>query len=881
MTEEKNKKSPKKSETEQKSKSGSIIARPIVEEMEQSYLDYAMSVIIARALPDVRDGLKPVHRRIIYAMGEMGLTHGARYTKSAKIVGEVLGKYHPHGDMAVYDTIVGMAQSFKMNHTLVDGQGNFGSIDGDAAAAPRYTEARLDAISSEMLADIEKGTVAFAPNYDNTLKEPTVLPTKVPNLLLNGTVGIAVGMATNIPPHNLGEVCDGITHLIDNPEASIEELMRFVKGPDFPTYGTIHGVEGVKNAFATGHGKIIIRGEAEVEEDGKGFRIIVSSIPFQVNKSDLITKIANLVKEKKLEGITDLRDESDRTKSVRIVIELKSTAYPKKILNRLYDLTALQTAFHINMLALVDRIQPRVLNLRAILSQFISHRFEVITRRTKYDLERARERAHILEGLKKALDHIDEIIQTIKKSESREDAQKNLITKFKFSELQSNAILEMRLSALAALERRKVEDELAEKKKLIEELAAILADEKKIFAIIKKETQELKNKFATPRKTKILVQELGTFKTEDLIPNEAVIVTLTEGNYIKRAPADAYRKQGRGGKGIIGQTLKEEDNVLQMESTETHDDIYFFTDHGKVYSSKVFEIPTSSRQARGQAIVNLIQISPEENVTAMLTLSNKSATSDKYFCMGTKYGVVKKTKIDAYKNIRKTGLIAVKLRDKDELRFINITSGHDYVVMVTRNGQGIVFNETDIRSMGRSAAGVMGIRLKVNDEVISMNTFSQEKELAQKFDLVTVLENGFGKRTPIIKYFPTQKRGGYGVRASKTSDRTGKVVEALITDNPKQDLILVSKSGQVIRIPLKSAKLLGRDTQGVRLMKLGANGAVASVSAIEEKSDEEQNLPENKQDTGELTQNTSVKEVQGKVDIGKLDVNYYDKGKNG
>lgn len=820
---------------EQKAKASSIIPRPIVEEMEQSYLDYAMSVIIARALPDVRDGLKPVHRRIIYAMGEMGLTSGAKFTKSAKIVGEVLGKYHPHGDMAVYDTIVGMAQSFKMNHILIDGQGNFGSIDGDAAAAPRYTEARLAAISEQMLSDIEKDTVEFAPNYDNTLKEPTVLPTKVPNLLLNGTVGIAVGMATNIPPHNLGEICDAIVHLVDNPEAEIEELMQFVKGPDFPTGATIHGVEGIKNAFATGHGKIILRGEAEIVEEKRGFQIIISSIPFQVNKSDLITKIANLVKEKKIEGISDLRDESDRTKSVRVVIELKSTAYPKKILNRLYDLTPLQSSFHINMLALVDRIQPRVLNLRSILQQFINHRFDVITRRTKYDLARAKERAHILEGLKKALDHIDEIIQTIKKSENRDAAAKNLISKFAFSAAQANAILDMRLSALAALERKKVEDELANILKLIDELTAILADEKKIYAIIKEETKELKDKFATTRKTKIISAELGSFRAEDLIPNEAVMVTLTEGNYVKRVAQDVYRKQGRGGKGIIGTSLKEEDNVLQMESAQTHDDIFFFTNMGKVYSSKVFEIPAASRQAKGQAIVNLIQISPEEIVTAMLIIPKASQTAEDYFCMGTKYGVVKKTKIAAYKNIRKTGLIAVKLRDKDELRFINVTSGNDYVVMVTRNGQGIVFNEADIRSMGRSAAGVMGIRLKPADEVISMHTFSQEESQANRFDLVTILENGFGKRTPIIKHFPTQKRGGYGVRASKTSDKTGKVVEAIITDNPKQDLILVSKTGQIIRIPLKSAKLLGRDTQGVRLMKLGKADKVASVSAIEEK----------------------------------------------
>lgn len=854
---------------EPKPRDSNIIPRPIVEEMEQSYLDYAMSVIIARALPDVRDGLKPVHRRIIYAMGEMGLTHGAKYTKSAKIVGEVLGKYHPHGDMAVYDTIVGMAQPFKMNHILVDGQGNFGSVDGDSAAAPRYTEARLAALSSEMLSDIEKETVKFAPNYDNTLKEPTVLPTKVPNLLLNGTVGIAVGMATSIPPHNLGEICDGIDHLIDNPEATLEDLMQFVRGPDFPTYGTIHGTEGIKNAFATGHGKIIIRGEAAIEEDKKEFRIIISSIPFQVNKADLISKIANLVKEKKVEGITDLRDESDRTKSVRIVIELKSTAYPKKILNRLYDLTTLQTALHINMLALVDQIQPRVLNLRAILGQFIAHRFEVVTLRTKFDLERAKERAHILEGLKRALDHIDEIIQIIKKSANREDAQKNLIAKFKFSAAQSNAILDMRLSALAALERKRVEDELAQMLKLIDELTAILKDEKRVYTIIKKETADLKNKYATERKTKIIASEIGSFSVEDLVPNESVIVTLTEGNYVKRVALDAYRKQARGGKGTIGTTLKEEDTVQQMETAQTHDEIFFFTNLGKIYSSHVFDIPAATRQAKGQAIVNLIQISQDEQVTAMLIIPKGQKTQDQYFCMGTKAGVVKKTLIDAYKNIRKTGLIAVKLRDKDELRFISVTSGDDYVVMVTRNGQGIVFNESDIRAMGRSAAGVMGIRLKASDEVIAMATFGQENELAQKFELLTVLENGFGKRTPIIKHFPTQKRGGYGVRASKTNDKTGKVVGAIIFDNPKQDLIQVSKSGQIIRIPLKSAKLLGRDTQGVRLMRLHSGDKVASVSAV--KIDSPDIEP------AKTAAPTKKKDVE--IDLKSIEVHYYDTGK--
>ncbi|MDH4358628.1 MAG: DNA gyrase subunit A [Candidatus Berkelbacteria bacterium] len=870
MKDQKNQNPKQDSTKETKGKSSSIIPRPIVEEMEKSYLDYAMSVIIARALPDVRDGLKPVHRRIIYAMGEMGLSSGSRYTKSAKIVGEVLGKYHPHGDMAVYDTLVGMAQPFRINHPLVDGQGNFGSIDGDGAAAPRYTEAKLERYGEKMLEDIEKNTVDFSSNYDNTLKEPTVLPTKIPNLLVNGTVGIAVGMATNIPPHNLSEICDGIIQLIEKPELTVEELMQYIKGPDFPTAGTIFGVEGIKNASATGHGKIIIRGEAEVIEDKKNFKIHISSIPFQVNKADLITKIAQLVKEKKLEGIADIRDESDRTKSVSIIVELKSTAYPKKVLNRLYDLTPLQISYHINMLALVERIQPRILNIRRILIEFINHRREVVKRRTQFDLERAKERAHILEGLKKALDHIDEIIKTIKGSENREVALANLVKKYEFTKIQANAILDMRLSALAALERKKVENELKEKLKLIEELTAILASEEKILKIIRDETNEIKEKFGRPRQTKIIAEEIGQFKVEDLIPNEPVVVTLTEGNYIKRVAVDAYRKQGRGGKGVVGTTLKEKDKVLQMQSAKTHDDIYFFTNLGKVFSSKIHEIPPSSRQARGQAIVNLIQIQPDEYVTAMLIIPKNANIADKYFTMGTKGGVVKRTRIGAYSNIRKTGLIAVRLREKDELRFIDITCGNDYVMMVTRDGQGIIFSEEEIRPMGRSAAGVIGIRLKSSDEVISMGTFSQDQPQASQFEVVTVLENGLGKRTQILKHFPTQKRGGYGVRTSKTSQKTGKVVEAFITNNPKQDLILVSISGQAIRIPLKSAKLLGRDTQGVRLMKLGLSDKLASVSAVEEQAE----IKEIK--VAFPDQAKFGKADKGEIKLKDLDVKYYD-----
>jgi len=852
-----------------KTEFGEIANHSIVDEIEKSYLDYAMSVIVSRALPDARDGLKPVHRRIIFSMGEMNLTAGSKFTKSAKIVGEVLGKYHPHGDMAVYDTMVGMAQDFKMNHTLVDGQGNFGSMDGDPAAAPRYTEARMSKIAEEMLNDIEKNTVDFVPNYDNTLKEPSVLPTKIPNLLVNGTVGIAVGMATNIPPHNLGELCDGLIYLADNPEATVDELMQFIKGPDFPTGGTIHGSEGIKNAFATGRGKIIIRGEAEISETKKGFQIIISSIPFQVNKSDLIAKIANLVKEKKIDGVSEIRDESDRNTKVRILIELRSNAYPKKVLNKIYSLTPLQTAFHINMLALIEKIQPRILNLRAALKEFIAHRNEVVRRRVQFDLDRAKERAHILEGLKSALDHIDEIISLIRKSQSREEAFKNLISKFKFTGVQANAILDMRLSALAALERKRIEDELNEKLKLIDELDAILKDEKKVLKIIKEEIIEIKEKYSRPRQTKIIDQEIGDFKAEDLIPNESVVVTLTQGNYIKRVSVDAYRKQARGGKGIVGITPKEEDQVIQMEIASTHDSVFFFTNLGKVFYQKVFEIPASSRQARGNAIVNLIQISPEEKVTAMLIIPKGEKIEGKLFLMATKNGVVKRTSVSAYSNIRKTGLIAIKLKDKDELRFIKITSGDDYVVMVTNNGKGILFKEKEIRTMGRSAAGVMGIRLRSEDEVISTSAFSSDPSLGQKYELITVLENGFGKRTLIIKNFPLQKRGGYGVIASRNSEKTGKVIEAIITNDVNQDLILASKCGQVIRIPMKAAKQLGRDTQGVRLMRLTQKDKIASVSAV--KTEEEvliSEMPSN-------PENPDDKKTEQKSEK-KLEINYYD-----
>lgn len=814
---------------------GYIKPRHIEREMQDSYLDYAMSVIVARALPDVRDGLKPVHRRILYAMGEMGLQHNHRHTKSAKIVGEVLGKFHPHGDLAVYDTLVRMAQNFAMRYTLVDGQGNFGSMDGDSAAAMRYTEARMRAISEELLADIDKDTIDFVDNYDGTLKEPPVLPTKVPQLLLNGSVGIAVGMATNIPTHNLSEVADAVIYRIDHPETDSEGLMEFVKGPDFPTGGSIHGVEGIKAAYSTGRGKIVIRGIADIEETKKGgWRILISELPYQVNKAELIVRMAELVKSKKIEGISDLRDESDRTQGVRIIVELKSNAHPKKVLNQLFEMTALQTAFHVNILALVNGIEPRILTLGQVIDEFIKHRQIVVERRTKFLLARAEERAHILEGLKIALNNIDEVIATIKKSATKEAAQKALMEKFHLSQPQALAILDMRLSALAALERQKVEDDLADKKKLITELKAILADEVRVLAIIKEETLDIKERFGDKRRTKIIRQELGSFSAEDLIPNETVLVTLTKSNYIKRLPVDTYKKQGRGGKGIVGMATKEEDVVEHLLLANTHDDIMFFTDRGRVFTTKVYNLPSASRQSKGQAIVNVLQISPEEKVTAIITLGKVSVADNKYLFMATEKGVVKKTTLDAYRNIRKTGIIAMGLKDDDKLRWVKMTSGTDKIILVSRRGQGILFEESQTRPMGRSASGVRGIKLREGDALVALDVVKNDAS-----SLLTVLQNGFGKRTRVKNHFKPQNRGGMGIRASKTSQKTGDVVEAMIIEGDDGDLVLVSREGQMIRIKLKSAKHLGRDTQGVTLMRLKKGDRVASVTLVREPGEDD------------------------------------------
>lgn len=817
---------------------GLIAPRLLEQEMEESYLDYAMSVIVSRALPDVRDGLKPVHRRVLYAMHELGLRSNGKHRKSATVVGDVLGKYHPHGDSAVYDTMVRLAQPFAQRYRLVDGQGNFGSIDGDSAAAMRYTEAKMTSVTEEMLADIEKDTVDFAPNFDGSRQEPVVLPARVPNLLLNGGLGIAVGMATSIPPHNLTEVCTAVIRLIENPEITLDQLMESIKGPDFPTGGLIFNIDDIKNAYATGKGRIVMRGVAEIVERDRGFQIVISALPYQVNKADLVTKIANLVKDKKLEGISDLRDESDREEGVRVVIDLKSSAFPKKILNQLYSMTALETAFHVNMLALVDGLQPRVLTLKQVLEEFLKHRSIVIRRRTQFELTRAEERAHILEGLKIALDHIDEVIETIKKSANREAAAKNLVTKFKLTEIQANAILEMRLSALAALEQQRVEDELKEKMALIAELKAILASEEKIRAIVRTELEEVIERHGDERKTQIVPQAIGGFRAEDLIPNEQVIVTLTSGGYIKRVPVATYRSQHRGGHGMIGMGTKEEDVVDHMLSTWTHNDILLFTNLGRLFVTKVYDLPAGSRQAKGQAIPNVIQIAPDEKVTTVIALDPK--TPAEYFFMGTERGVVKKTAIKAYDNVRKTGIIAIKLRPGDTLGWVATTTGKDRVMMATRNGQAILFAESDVRPMGRSASGVTGMRLRAGDQVMAMtviresDTETEEGKRGRKPDgpmLLTILENGFGKRSSIDE-FRGQRRGGLGVRAAKVTKKTGSLIGAHVTMDDHGDLVMISEGGVVIRIPLRSVKKLGRDTQGVTLMRLKEGDKVSSVAVV-------------------------------------------------
>jgi DNA gyrase subunit A len=799
---------------------GLVEPQPIINEMRKSYLDYAMSVIVSRALPDVRDGLKPVHRRILYAMWSVGLRAGGKFRKSATVVGEVLGKYHPHGDSAVYDSMVRMAQDFSMRYTLVRGQGNFGSMDGDGAAAMRYTEAKLSAIAEELLFDIEKNTVNFIPNFDGSQQEPLVLPAKLPNLLLNGTVGIAVGMATNIPPHNLSELVDAIAYLIDKPEATVEDLMEFVKGPDFPTGGVIYNQKDILQAYATGKGGIVMRGQAEIEENKNGqFQIIISEIPYQVNKAVLVEKIADLVKDKKIEGIKDLRDESDKD-GVRVVLDLKKDAYPKKILNNLFKMTQLQETFHVNMLALVDGIQPKVLTLKMVLEEYIKHRIEVVKRRTQFDLDKARERAHILEGLMIALNNIDAVIKIIKASRDKEVAKVNLMKKFKLSERQTLAILDMKLSTLANLERLKIETELKEKRTLIKELESILKSAVKVKDIIKKEIKDLKEKFGDERRTKVIAHGVKEFSTEDLVPNEETMVMMTRDGYIKRTTPDTFKVQGRGGKGVIGLTTKEEDMVDFMFTTLTHNDILFFTTKGRVFQLKAYEIPQASRTAKGTPIVNFLQLSGGEKITSTLPLDKLA--KNKYLFFATEKGLVKKVEISAFANVRRSGLIAIKIKDDDKLIWAKPTDGDDHIQLITAEGQAIRFKETNVRDMGRNAAGVRGIRLKKKDDaVVGMGVIKNDKEKVKKYQLLAISEHGFGKRSGVSLY-KVQGRGGSGIKTAKVTAKTGKIINAFVVNASsmeEKDIIIISEKGQVIRLPFKSVSLLGRDTQGVRLMR--------------------------------------------------------------
>jgi len=808
-------------------------------EMETSYLDYAMSVIVSRALPDVRDGLKPVHRRILYVMHEMGLRPGAKFKKSANVVGEVLGKYHPHGDSSVYDAMVRMAQEFSLRYMLVNGQGNFGSIDGDGAAAYRYTEAKMQKITEDLLVDIDKETVDWRDNYDGSRKEPTVLPTRLPNLLLNGTTGIAVGMATNIPPHNLGELVDGIIHIIDNPECAITDLNKLIKGPDFPTGGVIFNKKAIAEAYATGRGGVPLRGVAEIDElkNGKPV-IIITEIPYQVNKANLVIKIADLVKDKKIQGITDIRDESTRD-GIRVVIEMKRDSYPNKVLNQLYKMTELQNNFNFNMIALTDRgMQPHLLNLKQILEHFIVHRQEVVTRRAQYDLRIAKDRAHILEGLKLALDQIDKVISTIRASKTKEIAHAALVKEFKLSDLQASAILAMRLQALAGMERKKIEDELKEKYALIKALEDLLSSEKKILGVVKDELAEIKTKYADPRRTKIVARDVGDFSAKDMIPNEDMIVMLTETGYVKRVVPNSFRQQKRGGVGVIGLTTKEEDEVKIMRHAKNHDDIMFFTNTGRVFRLPVYEMPQATRQAKGTAIANLIQIQSGEVITAMRVIKEGAPSTGSgqaavgFLFFATKMGTVKKTPIEDFKNVRKSGLIAIKLNDGDELDWIKGTTGDNEIVLVSHEGQCCRFKEGDVRSMGRSAAGVRGIKLGAKDYVVEMDKVGN----ADDERLLVVTEKGQGKATKVSEYRMTA-RGAGGVKTLNVTEKTGKVIGAkILTPELDADLILISKRGQTIRMDLKDIPTLGRATQGVRLMKV-SNDSVASVSLMEKTPD--------------------------------------------
>jgi DNA gyrase subunit A len=868
---------------------GRIQSTEITSELSKSYLDYAMSVIVARALPDVRDGLKPVHRRILYAMHLMGLHFvGSGTTKSAKVVGEVLGKYHPHGDMAVYDAMVRLAQTFSMRYPLVHGQGNFGSVDGDPPAAMRYTEVKLAKIADMMLTDMEKETVDFTDNFDATLKEPVYLPAILPNLLLMGSEGIAVGMATKIPPHNLGEVVDAVIAMIGKgkvisegkaheeqtdfvikkielvasgqakplsevevdptsisfeSDVEMDELAKIIPGPDFPTGGAIYDANSLKEVYATGRGKIVVRGIAEITEGAKGkTQIIITELPYQVNKAELVAKIAELVKDKKVVGISDLRDESDKD-GMRVAIDLKRDAKPKSVLNNIYKHTRLQSSFPANMVALVDGT-PHTLNLKQILSEFVKHRQKVVTRRTIFDLTEAKKRAHILEGLKIALDNLDAVIKTIRESKTQEDAKANLIQRFKLSEIQATAILDMQLRRLAALEREKIEKEYEEIEKLITQLVAILRDPKRVLDIIVKELTELKEKYGDARRTKIYKSALGEISEEDLVAKEETLITITKTGYIKRLSATSYRAQRRGGKGVIGMATKEEDEIEHILSASTHDNILFFTNKGRVFGTKAWEIPETSRQAKGQALVNLLNLEGGEEIRSVLPLSKDSGIRN--LIMATKNGIIKKTNLSEFENLRASGLIAIKLRSDDQLISVHPTGGDDHIILLTRNAKSIRFPEANVRPMGRATTGVTGIKMETGDELIGMEVFpSKEKKIEDKRkkvfrDILTIAEHGLGKRTP-IHLFPVQKRAGKGVKAAVISSKTGPLKTASMVTPSIDQIIITSKMGQVIKLPLRNIPQLGRATQGVILMRFANKGdSVAAAAVLEKAGDEEE-----------------------------------------
>ena len=800
---------------------GKIIERDIEKEMRTAYIDYAMSVIVSRALPDARDGLKPVHRRILYAMYEDGITSDKPYRKSANTVGSVLGRYHPHGDSSVYDAMVRMAQDFSMRYPLIDGHGNFGSVDGDGAAAMRYTEARMSKIASYMMTDIEKNTVDFMPNYDDRLQEPTVLPARVPALLVNGSSGIAVGMATNIPPHNLTEIINGIIKIIDEDEVTDEDLMKVIKGPDFPTEGLILGREGIKKAYTTGRGKITLRAETNIEEmSGNRQRIIVSSLPYQVNKANLIKAISDLSKEKKIEGISECRDESDRKEKVRVVIELKRDTNAQVVLNQLFKHTQMQTTFGIIMLALVDG-EPKILTLRQALDCYIQHRKEVITRRTQFDLDKALARAHILEGLRVAIDNIDEVIQIIRSS--YDDAKQRLMDRFGLSDVQAQAILDMRLKTLSGLQREKIEEEYKQLMELIEHLRAILGSEKLLFDVMKEELIEIRDKFGDERKTKIVASE-AEIEVEDLIKEEECVVALTHYGYIKRMPIDTYRSQKRGGKGITGMATRENDFVKEIFIASTHDTILFFSNKGKLYKLRGYELPEAGRTAKGTAIVNLLSLDPGEKVSAVIPLQNFA--EGKYLLMATKNGLIKKTALKEYDTTRRTGLQGITLKDDDELIGVRLTDGEDNVVLVTKNGLCITFDEKEVRPIGRVSQGVIGIRLDDDDEVIGMESVIN----GGKATLLAITENGFGKRTELDEY-RVQKRGGRGVITYKITPKTGKLIGVRIATE-EDDVMLVTDTGTIIRLKVKDISILGRSTQGVTLMRTSDGGKVVGMEIL-------------------------------------------------